>query len=80
MAEKKEYSPEKKAYNAWYEKEYLKRIPLNVQKSEYEEIKSHAAARKEPVNRFIKRAIKEQIKRDLESDPPKDTPTDGNSE
>ncbi len=48
-----------------YAKNNLKRIPLDVSKSDYEEIKAHAADRGESVNGFIKRAISETIERDI---------------
>ena len=35
----------------------IKRVPLDMQKSTYEEIKAHAEAHSESVNGFIKRAI-----------------------
>jgi len=47
-----------------YAKENLKRVPLDLQKSTYEEIKTHAESRKETVNGFIKRAIAETLERD----------------
>lgn len=47
-----------------YAKENLKRVPLDLQKSIYEEIKIHAETRKESVNGFIKRAITETLERD----------------
>lgn len=47
-----------------YAKENLKRVPLDMQKSTYEEIKAHAEARSESVNGFIKRAISEAMERD----------------
>lgn len=48
----------KKEYNAKYAKENLKRIPLNVQISEYEEIKRYADQHGLTVNGFIKEAIR----------------------
>lgn len=51
-----------------YAKENLKRIPLDVQKSKYEEIKAHADSKGESVNGFIKRAIDETIERDTGSE------------
>ena len=42
----------------------IKRVPLDMQKSRYEEIKAHAEARSESVNGFIKRAISETMERD----------------
>ena len=47
-----------------YAKENLKRIPLDVQKDKYEEIKAHAEKQNESVNGFIKRAIDEAIEHD----------------
>ncbi len=50
-----------------YAKENLKRIPLDIQKPLYEEIKIHAEEHNESVNGFIKRAISETMKRDKAS-------------
>ena len=47
-----------------YAKEKLKRIPLDVQKEKYEEIKAAADAAGEPVNGYIKKAIDERMQRD----------------
>lgn len=47
-----------------YARKNLKRIPLDVQKDSYEQIKAHAEARGESVNGFIKRAIDEAMERD----------------
>jgi len=54
----------KKQYDIQYAKENLKRIPLDVPKATYDEIKAHAAAHSESVNVFIKRAITETMQRD----------------
>lgn len=59
-----EYSKKKKEYNMEYAKSNIKRIPLDVQKDRYVEIKSHADKRGESVNGFIKRAIDETMERD----------------
>ena len=56
----------KTKYNLKYAKEKLKRIPLDVQKDKYKEIKAHAEKQNESVNGFIKRAIDEAIERDNE--------------
>ncbi len=56
----------KTKYNIKYAKEKLKRIPLDVQKDKYEEIKAHAEKQDESVNGFIKRAIDEAIEHDNE--------------
>lgn len=59
---------EKKAkYDIEYAKRSLKRIPLDVQKDRYEQIKEHAESKGETVNGFIKRAISETMVRDKES-------------
>ena len=50
--------------NIEYAKRSLKRIPLDVQKEQYEIIKDHAENQGESVNGFIKRAINETIERD----------------
>lgn len=47
-----------------YAKDHLKRIPLDVPKTSYDEIKAHAAMQGETVNGFIKRAITETMQRD----------------
>lgn len=47
-----------------YAKEKLKRIPLDVPKEKYDEIKAHSEAMQETVNGFIKRAIDEAMERD----------------
>ena len=47
-----------------YAKKALKRIPLDVPKEKYEEIKAAADAADEPVNRYIKNAIEERMQRD----------------
>ena len=52
-----------KYYND-YKREKLKRVPLELTKEKYEEVKSHAESNSESVNGFIKRAIDETMKRD----------------
>ena len=47
-----------------YKKSTIKRIPLDVQITKYDEIKAHADSRGEAVNTIIKRAIDETIERD----------------
>lgn len=47
-----------------YAKNNLKRIPLDVQKEKYEEIKAAADAAGEKVNEYIKNAIKLRMERD----------------
>ena len=57
-------SDQRKEYLYKYQKDKLKRIPLDVPISDYEQIKAHAETRKESVNGFIKRAITETMERD----------------
>ena len=45
-------------------KNKLKRIPLDVQKEKYEEIKAAATAAGESVNGYIKKAVDERMERD----------------
>lgn len=54
----------KKKYNLQYAKNKLKRIPLDVKKEKYEEIKAAAEAAGEPVNGYIKKAIDDRMERD----------------
>ncbi len=56
---------QKKANNKYREKS-IKRIPLDVQKEKYEEIKAAAEKANESVNGYIKKAIDERMQRDAE--------------
>lgn len=47
-----------------YAKNKLKRIPLDVQKEKYDEIKAAADAAGETVNGYIKKSIDERMSRD----------------
>lgn len=47
-----------------YAKKSLKRIPLDVQKEKYEEIKTAATAAGESVNGYIKKAVDERMERE----------------
>ena len=55
-----------KEYLYDYQKSKLKRIPLDVQKEKYEEIKAAADHAGESVNGYIKKAIDERMERDSE--------------
>ena len=59
----------RKEYLYEYQREKLKRVPLDVQKEHYERIKVHAESRSETVNGFIKRAIDETMERDNSTAP-----------
>ena len=60
-------SPNKKNYNANYAKTNLKRIPLDVQKEKYDQIKAAADTAGDKVNSYIKRAIDERMEREAPS-------------
>ncbi len=62
------YKENKRKYIKQYKKDNIKRIPLEVTKEKYEEIKDHASSHNESVNGFIKRAIDNTIKEDIEND------------
>lgn len=60
--EKKGYYTEaQKKATMKYAKQNLKRIPLDVQKEEYEKIKAAAESVGEPVNTYIKTAISRRM-------------------
>ena len=48
-----------------YAKKNLKRIPLDVQKDKYEEIKAASEKACESINGYIKKAIDERMEREL---------------
>ena len=54
----------KAKYDIEYAKNKLKRIPLDVQKEKYEEIKAAAESAGESVNGYIKKAVDERMERD----------------
>lgn len=55
---------DKAKYDINYAKVKLKRIPLDVQKEKYEQIKAAAGRTGESVNGYIKKAIDERMERD----------------
>lgn len=55
---------DKSKYDMAYAKNNIKRVPLDMQKADYEQLKAAAEARNEKVNEYIKRAIKERMERD----------------
>ena len=55
------YTEAQKKATIKYAKENLKRIPLDVQKEKYEEIKAAAEAAGESVNGYIKTAVDMRI-------------------
>lgn len=58
-----------------YREKNIKRVPLDMQVSVYEEIKTHAEARGESVNGFIKRAARETMARDKRAQEGPDGPS-----
>lgn len=59
-------SEQRKEYLYDYQKAKLKRIPLDVPKEKYEEIKAAADAAGEKVNGYIKKAVDERMQRDTQ--------------
>lgn len=57
-------SEQRKEYLYDYQKTKLKRIPLDVPKEKYQEIKAAATAAGEKVNGYIKKAVDMRIKHD----------------
>lgn len=57
-------SDQRKDYLYKYAKDNLKRIPLDVTKDKYDQIKAAADTAGEPVNGYIKRAIDERLEKD----------------
>ena len=57
-------SESQKKANTKYREKSIKRIPLDVQKEKYEEIKTSATAAGESVNGYIKKAIDQRMERD----------------
>lgn len=57
-------SEQRKGYLYDYQKAKLKRIPLDVPKEKYNEIKAAAETTGESVNGYIKKAIDERMERD----------------
>ena len=60
-------TPQKKAYDREYREKNLKRVPLDVQNSEYTNLKAAADSAGMKVNEYIKAAIREKMSRDAES-------------
>lgn len=56
------YSEKKRDYNLKYAREKMRRVPLDMQKFEYDRLKTAADAVHEPVNTFIKKSISLRIK------------------
>lgn len=61
------YSENKRKYNDKYRQEHVKRIPLDVQKEKYEEIKNAADDAGETVNGYIKKSIDMRLSSDKQA-------------
>lgn len=59
------YNEKRKQYRYRYEKEHLKRVPLDMPIEDYERIKRIASYVGEPVNRYIKRAVAQRLSKDF---------------
>ena len=55
---------ERKEYLYNYQKEKLKRVPLDMQLSDYERLKEAATRADQTVNGYIKQAISEKMERE----------------
>lgn len=55
------YSEKKLAYNLEYSKRTYKRVPLDLTRQKYDEVKAAADAVGEPVNVYIKKAIDDRM-------------------
>lgn len=58
------YTEASKKADMKYKKAHIKRIPLDVQKEKYDEIKSAADRAGETINGYIKKAIEERMQRE----------------
>lgn len=58
---------EKAKYDIAYAKSNIKRVPLDMQKADYEALKAAAEARQEKVNEYIKNAIRERMERERQT-------------
>lgn len=47
-----------------YKSKNIKRVPLDMQISEYEQLRTAAEARNEKVNEYIKKAIRQRMERE----------------
>ena len=54
----------KSEYDVGYAKANIKRVPLDMQKTEYDHLKAVAASCGEKVNEYIKKAIMQRMERD----------------
>lgn len=55
------YTEKQRDYSLKYAKDNLKRVPLDLPKSDYDALKAYTNKTGESINGFIKRIIKENI-------------------
>lgn len=55
------YTKEAGRANEKYKREHMKRIPLDMQKTEYAKLKAYCVERNFPVNTFIKSCIRKEM-------------------
>lgn len=58
------YNEANKAASIRYKAAKIKRVPLDMQRTQYDALQAHAHANGETVNGYIKRAIQERMERD----------------
>lgn len=63
---KPQYNDKHKEYTLRYAREKLKRVPLDLTKDKYEQVKAAAERAGESVNGYIKTAVEERMKREVE--------------
>ena len=63
MSEKKELT-KKTEYDINYAKKNIKRVPLDMQITEYEQLKAAAMACNEKVNEYIKKAVRMRMEQE----------------
>lgn len=63
MSEKKELT-KKAEYDINYAKKNIKRVPLDMQITEYEQLKAAAMACNEKVNEYIKKAVRMRMEQE----------------
>ena len=60
------YNPKYNEASYQYKKEHLKRVPLDLTKEKYQEVKDAADRAGESVNGYIKKSIDQRIDREKE--------------
>lgn len=58
------YTEKSKEYVYRYKAEKIKRVPLDMQRTEYELLREHAVRAGQSVNSYIKQAIRERMQKE----------------